>query len=411
MSEKIKNIYFFLVVLYSGLALAFFRSHEGLISLWILGLFIFRKESLQLNKNLIIALSVWLGYFFINMLIIRSFHPMFMGIYIAKLMIAYWFLTYYRERIFEKYENLIYKLTILSLVFYISQLLIPSVMWNIFQGIDLSENLFPQKYYASIGIYTFHQFELGELYPRNSGFTWEPGPFSAYIMLAVYINLARNGVKINDKKRLLIFLIGLITTQSSTGMLVLMAVIIWYAWSSNKSKTLRLLSMPIAIALVIFLFSSVPWLQEKIISESQQDVEELLIHASISGESYNPGRFASFQLRWQDFINYPIAGVGGKTSLETGYLGEGNVVSAVNGVGTILGKYGTIGFLLFVGLIYNTGKWLARYYKYSAHLIYPVSILIIGFGFGIIESPIIATTWLIPVFLPIKNENIKIRKT
>ena len=154
---------------------------------------------------------------------------MFMGIYIAKIMIAYWLLTHYREQLFKRNEIIIYKLTLVALFFYAIQLIVPdSIMWNVFKSIDLSESLFPQKFYASIGLYTFHQRELSEIFPRNAGFSWEPGPFSSYVILALFINLARNGVNLKDKNRLLIFLLAIVTAQSTASFVVLLAIIVSY---------------------------------------------------------------------------------------------------------------------------------------------------------------------------------------
>ena len=45
--------------------------------------------------------------------------------------------------------------------------------------------------------------------------------------------------------------------------------------------------------------------EEKIIEESEQDIEEILTRASTSGKNYAPGRFASFQLRFEDIKQYP----------------------------------------------------------------------------------------------------------
>ena len=407
--SKIKDFYFFLVVLYSGMTLAFFRSHEGLIALWALGLLIFGKETLYPSRKLFIALGVWMGYFTINTLIIRSFHPMFMGIYIAKIMIAYWLLTHYREQIFERYENIIYKLTLVALFFYAIQLIVPdSIMWNVFKSIDLSESLFPQKFYASIGLYTFHQRELSEIFPRNAGFCWEPGPFSSYVILALFINLARNGLKLKDKKRLFVFLLAIVTAQSTTSFVVLLAVLVWYAWSSVKNKAFRIISIPITLTLVIYLFTSVPWMQEKIISESEQDVDYYLHLAESYGSSHAPGRFASLTLGWRDFLKYPVTGYGGNISLRTGYIDETTSVATISGIGTIVSRYGSIGTLLFLFLIFYTGKWLSRFYQYSAHIIFPVTVLMIGFGFAIIESPIFVTLWMVPVFLKVKKINTNI---
>lgn len=401
---KIKDLYFFLVVLYSGMALAVFRSHEGLIVLWALGLMIFFRETIKPSKQLLVALGVWMGYFIINTLIIRSFHPFFMFTYIGKIMIAYWLITHYRENIFLEYENVIYSLTIIALVFYVIQLIVPdAAMYNLFKSIDLSGNLFPRKFYASIGLYTFHQKELSELFPRNAGFCWEPGPFSSYVVLALFINIARNGVKIKDKKRLLFFLLAIVSAQSTTSFVVLLAVIVWYAWASTKSKAFRIFSVPVAAVLVIYLFTGIPWMQEKIISESQQDVNYYLYLAESYGSSHAPGRFASLTLGWKDFLNHPIAGYGGNTSLRIGYIDETTSIATISGIGTIISRYGAIGTVFFLWLIFSTGKWLGRYYRYSAHIIFPVLVIMIGFGFGIIESPVFVTLWMVPVFLSFKK--------
>lgn len=399
MPNKAKDIYFFLVVLFSGMALSFFRSHEGLIILWLMGLVIFRRETFYTSPKLLWALAVWMGYFVINTYLIRSFHPFFMLIYVVKIMIAYWLLGYYREGIFKKYEDTIYYLTVITLVFYAVQLVAPGPMYSWFKAVDLSQNLFPNRTYASIGIYTYHKAGLFNIFPRNAGFTWEPGPFSSYVVLAMFINIARNRVQLIDKKRLLVFLIAIISAQSTTSFVILLVIILWYFWARYKNKSFVFIAVPVILLVIIYMFITIPWLQEKIIKESTQDVEDILHHAQIAGTSHAPGRFASWQLRWQDFKNYPIAGFGGSSKLETGYLGENNVVAAINGLGTILGKYGMIGSVLFLLLVFKTGKWLSKHYQFSGGFMFPVLILIVGFGFSIIESPLLVTLWMTPFFL------------
>lgn len=381
------------------MALTFFRSHEGLILLWLVGLVIFRRETYYTSPKLLWALAVWMGYFVLNTFLIKSFHPFFMMTYIFKIMIAYWLLSYYREDIFKKYEDVIYYLTVISLVFYAVQLVAPIPMYKLFKAIDLSQNLFPNRTYASIGIYTYHKVGLFEAFPRNAGFTWEPGPFSSYVVLALFINIVRNGVKLTDKKRLLIFLLATITAQSTTSFVILLVIIIWFFWAHYKDKSFVIIAVPMAITIVVYMFISIPWLQEKIITESAQNIEETLHHAQKTGSSYAPGRFVSWQLRWQDFKNHPIAGFGGNTKLQTGYLGEDNIVAAINGLGTILGKYGMIGSVLFLLLVFKTGKWLSKHYQFSGGFMFPVLILIVGFGFSIIESPLLVTLWMTPFFL------------
>lgn len=399
MIKSIKDFYFVIVTLYSGAALTIFSSNEGLVILWLIGLIIFHKETYYTSKQLLVAFAVWMGYFVVNTFLIKSFHPFFMATYIMKIMIAYWLLSYYREKIFHKYEDVLYVLTVIALIFYSVQLVAPDLVYQFIKSIDLSQDLFPRRTYASIGIYTYHKVGAYETFIRNAGFTWEPGPFSSYIAIAIFINIARNNMTLSDKKRLLIYLVALITTQSTTGFVVLLAIILWYVWERNKSSSFVVIAVPLSIAIVIYLFISVPWLQEKIYEESEQDIGEILYMAKKSGENYAPGRFASLLLRWDDFKNYPIAGFGGASKLQTGYLGEDNIVAAISGVGSIMGMYGTIGSFLFLYLIFMTGKWLTKLFKLSTSLIFPIIILMIGFSFNIIESPLLATLWMTPIFL------------
>lgn len=396
---KVKDLYFFLVVLYSGMALTFFRSHVGLIVLWLIGLLIFSKETIHSPKRLFVALGVWLAYFIINTIIIRSFHPMFMGTYIAKIMIAYWLLNYYKERIFLRYEDVIYKLTVIILFIYAVQLLFPTPLYNLFKVIDLSQNLFPHRTYASIGVYTYHQVGMFDAFPRNSGFTWEPGPYSCYIVLAIFINIIRNKCTLQDHKRLLIYAIALLSTQSTTGFLILLLLIVWYTWLRFRRKVIILLMIPIVITFITYIFINVPWMQEKIISESEQNLEEFMKSSSRGKKNEYPGRFVSLQIRFEDFKKYPIAGFGGNDTLQTGYLNKNYMVSAVSGIGHIIGRYGAIGTIIFLLLIFKTGISLGKLYNYSGYFIFPLLILMIGFSFNVLESPLVVTLWMFPFFL------------
>lgn len=401
----LKNLYFLLVVLYSGMSISFFWSNEGLIFLWITGFFIFRKETLNLKRKVLASIALWVIYFIINTTIISSFHPFFLSTYIAKIMVAYWIIIFYKDKLFIQFEKTIFTLTILSLSFYTIQLIDANFLYALLKKVDLSNEIFPNKKYASIGIYTFHQIDEIEVFPRNAGFTWEPGPFSCFIMLAVFINIVRHNATFTDKKSLIIFLAALITTQSTTGFILLIVTMLWYSWTHVKSISLRITSLFTITIISIFLYINLPWLGDKIFSESQQDVQDVVALAVATGESHTPGRFSSFLIRMEDFINYPIAGFGGNPTLQFGYLGEGNVIHAVNGIGTILGKYGSIGFSIFLFLLLTSSKWISRYYSCNAHLIFPALIFIIGFSFGIIESPIIFTLLFFPVIITAATHN------
>lgn len=398
--KVVKDLYFLIALLWSGKGIEIFYDPLFLVVFWALGLLLFASENLSPKKTLVYALSIWFIYFSINTITILSFHPLFMSTYVAKIMIAYWFVCTYKEYIFEKYESFVFYLSVISLFFYIFQILNQSLVYNTIGYFDLAGELFPRAYYESIGIYTFHQKEMVESWPRNSGFTWEPGPFSCFIAFSIFINLARNGIKFIDFKRLPILILTLLTTQSTTGIVVLMAILLWYGWAQYSNAGVRFLMTLLTIVLSVPIYLNVPILGEKISLQSKQTAEDVIALAAATGESYTPGRFSSLQLRIQDFRNYPIAGFGGNVELQAGYLGEGNVVHAVNGVGTIFGRYGLIGAALFFIMIYRTGRWLAGFYAYSGSWVFGLLMVLMGFSFDVIESPIFASLWLSSVFLP-----------
>jgi hypothetical protein len=304
----------------------------------------------------------------------------------------------------------VFILALISLFFYAIQMIAPDSLYSIIKRVDLSQDLFPEINYASTAIYTIASRDFSGLFPRNAGFCWEPGPFACYVVLAIFFNLVRHGLRLKDKERLGVFLLTLITTQSTTGMVALLIVILWYAWVCYNNRVSRMVSVLLVVGLSIYLFTSVPYLQEKILSESQQDAEQLISLSNEYGGSYNPGRFASFYLGVEDFKSYPVAGIGGNVSLS--YANQyGANVSIINGFANIMSRYGVIGISLFLTLLFTSGKWIARYYQYPGRFIFPALILLISFGFAIVESPMIVTFWLVTIFGSMnacKKENVTI---
>lgn len=376
----------------------FFWSNEGLIIIFIIGLFIFGYKLLRPTKSLLLALGIWMGYFTVNTLIIKSYHPFFMATYIIYIIIAWWLFSYYKEKLFIKYENAVYILSIISLIFYLWQVSHFESLYSVIKSLDLSQDLFPVKGYASILVYSIVDSDHSMFFPRNCGFAWEPGPFSSYVALALFFNLARNKRILKDKLKLSIFLLVILTTQSTTGIFLLFAIILWLAWSYFKNNYVRLISIPIASLVLLYVFINNPLLQEKIISDSQQNVGELIDNSIKYNITYNPGRFASLQLGWIDFKNHPIAGYGGH--IASRYAAQqGANVATINGLAAIMARYGSIGLMLFLLLINSTGKWLSVFYSYKGYFIFPSLILIISFGFGVIETPMFVTLWISSVFL------------
>lgn len=400
--KRLKNIYFFSVVLFSGLSTLFFRSHVGLVVLFIFGLFIFGFSLKNITKQFLLSLFIWALYFTLSSFSILSFHPFFMSTYFIYFIIAWWLISYYKMNIFIKYENIMYVLTIISLVFYvIHNSFLGGLLNEIILSFDMSENLFPEKNYASILFYSLRSFDDNYLFIRNQGFTWEPGPFSCYIALAIFFNLIRNNLKLIDKKKLIIFLIGIISTQSTTGFVMLFTIIIWLYLSNQKNKFIRSFGVSTLILVFVIIFNNISFLQEKIISEFEQDVTQVVENSVTYDAKYNPGRFASLQLALIDFQNYPLLGIGGNKNLRYAAQ-EGANVSTISGIGMIMTQYGVVGLSLFLFMLFRTGNWLSKGYSFNSFMIFPLLFLIISFSFDIIQTPILITLLMTSLYCPQK---------
>lgn len=401
--SRFKDIYFLCVILFSGLSTVFFRSHIGLIVLFIFGLFIFRFSAKNISKQFLLSLFIWVLYFTLNSFSISSFHPFFFSTYVIYFTIAWWLISYYKLNIFIKYESIMYILTIISLVFYlIHNSFLGEVLNEIILSLDMSGNLYPENDYASIILYSLRNFDDNYFLIRNQGFTWEPGPFSCFISLAIFFNLIRNNSKFNDKKRLIIFLIGIISTQSTTGFLMVFAISIWLYLSRQKSNFIRSFGIPIMLLVFSVISFNTPFLQEKIVSEFEQDVLEVIDNSIKYDATYNPGRFASFQLALIDLQNYPILGIGGNKALRYA-TSEGASVNTISGIGMIMTQYGIVGLILFLFLLFRTGYWLLKTHSLKGSMIFPILILIISFSFNIIQSPIIISLIMSSFYLKQKS--------
>jgi hypothetical protein len=392
-----KHIFLISVIIFSGTSIAFFRTNESLLVLFVFGLFYYRNPFKDLNKNLILALMVWLLYFIINSLVINSFHPFFMVTYIIKIIIAYWLIKNYGSSLLLNYENIIYFLAKLSLFFFVWEILSPdSIRW-VFSYLDVSQNTNPESNYLSIIVHSIGGQEGNLPFPRNAGFTWEPGPFSCFLSLALFFNIIRNKSILKDKIKILILIITILTTQSTTGYLILLVLLVWFFWIFSKNSAVKFFSIGLSIIIAIILYLSIDLLNSKIEKESNQSLDELISNSQEYDISYAPGRFASFKLALIDFVKRPFFGIGGNTKLKYA-ITQKATVSTTNGIGNIMMRYGMFGVLSLLYLLYNSGKWLSDKSQIYCTVVFPIVILIIGFSFGIIESPLFVTILFLPFF-------------
>ena len=197
----------------------------------------------------------------------------------------------------------------------------------------------PYSNFIIFGIYNARIEALDGLYyvNRNSGLFWEPGAFQIFVNTAFYLGIVRNEL---SRKRFLIFLVSILSINSSTGMLVfgLLCVVYFYRTKNNRTRR-KNLSIMASATILIAIFVSTQLFKTTV--EKFQD-----------GTSNN----ASFMSRSTDYLvdttiikEHPLRGIGyGNLAAREKY--------SIDMMGSILYEtaakpQGADGLLLFLGYV------------------------------------------------------------
>ena len=86
---------------------------------------------------------------------------------------------------------------------------------------------------------------------RNLGFAWEPGRFGSILSIGLLVNLFLNNFNLKNNKHFFIILGALLSSQSTTAYMAMIAVIVIYLY--NKKVKYIILLLPIAIILIFYI--------------------------------------------------------------------------------------------------------------------------------------------------------------
>lgn len=384
--RKIKNpklipayIFVLAIVLWSGRGNSFVRNFYSLIIPDILGIYLLFKYRIGFSNKLIKFYIVFFIYVFINAIVEDGFFPLFIFRYISLFFLAYVAVNIPRNKFFELFENVVFKLVVLSLILY------PVLLFNYYGFYQLlskfaiggiSESEVHQKT-AGIFFYVI-EYDSRALIPRNCGFTWEPGPFSGFIVVAMSVSLIINKMKVNFK-RMFIYLLALITTMSTTGFISFFILVIWYG-SHLKKKYFYIIPI---IGIFVLLFVNIPFLGDKVETEMlHTEKVNQMIKNTRYGSTYSPGRFVSFQIALLEFYKRPFIGYGGHWEGQT----FAHYISIVNGFGIILARFGLFGAFLFIFLTIRSMRELSYTFNFKHWFLLALIFFSISWGFGIVQS-------------------------
>jgi hypothetical protein len=411
LQKKIKTSFWDIIsiaflLLIAGSATVFARSFQTwenplalIIPLLISVRFIY-KYKVRFNRNFTSLILCFLIYYFLLTLKFEEFHYKFLIIYPLSFFIAYAAIMSLKSNFFIIYEELLKYLCGIALFLWVIQLFIPEQLTLLLKSITFLAP-YNEIIKAQIGVYTvISEGALESFSTRNSGFAWEPGAFSVFINFAIFINLIRNQFKLKRNWGLYLLILALISTQSTTGYSIFLLIAIFY-FINLKMKSGFVLFIPLFIIGVFYLFS-LPFMYEKIdqlFNEKITDVVDTGAQEWNSDKMIGAQRFVSFQIDFVDFLNNPILGYGGHDEDMWTKKSDINVVS-ISGIGKILARFGLVGTLFFIIVLYRSSVQFSKVFNYKGKLILFFLILQVSISYSLIENPIFLCFWMFFYFQP-----------
>lgn len=368
------NILKYLLVILSILPLtgmSFTVTDEFLIGINLLGAILFFYKKHHFDKFIIYLLASFVLINVFAFFVLGSFDFIVLFGFILRLLFPYWVVKIVGQELLDIIPKIGFFTAVLSLPFYILQLINYRILLNMFSYYPLITT----DLRLSVGKYNlfFHTIDANVL-ERNNGFLWEPGGFGYFLGISIIILLYKSSLKF-DFKTIAILLIGL-TTLSTTFYIFIILVFIFYFLYSVKKNLGFLLLMPIFIGIIIFMLS-----QEFMVKKIEQHtVDAQKVTSAVGyGKNYDKiGRFANFQVEMLDFLSYPLGfGVQEEGRTMTSY---GDFVSGPCGLSHHIARWGIWGVIVLFMAMKRFNSYLNHNFNSQIRLLSSLGILFFLFS-------------------------------
>ena len=312
----------------------------------IFGIYIFSKIKLKLDRRIVKHISLLIMIIIIiviaQYIVLGFVSYLSLGAIIIKILLALFTVLFYSSNkidVLDIYINILSLLVILSLPFFLI---------NQFGQFGLPTN---NIFLKSIIIFTStpynpdYDFTYGII--RNPGMFWEAGAFAGYLLLALVFVAIQNKEFIigNYKREIFWIILGIITTMSTTGFIILSILIIFFAMQHFKKG--KLILIPASIITVLFVYSNFTFMQSKIEYQFEQALNMRL------GDMSNT-RFGSLIMDAYYIKEHPLIGNG--TNINTRYKYNLEVLDDIgngNGMSNFIATWGLPLFLIWSYYVYK----------------------------------------------------------
>lgn len=325
-------------------------NNKYIISKYVLYIFLiiwlsFRNIKLISKNNIILLVSI-----FILIIGTALFNMEFTGGYIYQCITIYLSFLIAKEIDFKLFSNifckLMYIVAIISLVGYAITLTYPSILDFFPLERNISNNIYRNLYLVIIS--------LGDGFsiPRNTGIFREPGVYMIYLNFAIMLTIYYNSTI--NKKHLIAFIICIITSASTAGIIICGILLILSSFLKNKNLKIY---QKISFIIIIVAFFSVFLLNEDLFNKVFDKMDSS--HAS---HSSTISRIASIFVPIKIFFDYPIFGSGLSTFVTEFYKQSYNIYGVAldasgSSTNTIINKFATYGFTFGILSLYSIYKF------------------------------------------------------
>ena len=357
-------------------------------------------ESSEL-RNILLAITLWSVMVIIKMNLF-SFSRLNDYVFIPYIMIiAYIHNKVYGKNIFTIYEHIMLIFCQISIPLWLISSLVPgiSLFWNLFPETNIGNNF--------LMLYNWYDpSRHAEMYVRNSGCSWEPGRFACMILVAVAINLSRNGVKFRDNKPLLWFIITIITTQSTTAYsgLILIMSIFWL-----KKKMSHIISfLVLGIPIIVWMFS-LDFMGEKIYTNMnfEENMEQTQTNLAWNESNGGTGYFVSLgrleAIYYEATVNIPhdpILGYGRNYNESWFSKSVSDRLVLTGGLLKVLSEFGVPLGLFFYLILFRSSKRFAENTEERKRWALFAAFIIISISYKMWGEPVWTAMWFYSVFKP-----------
>ncbi len=309
---------------------------------------------------------------------------------ILKILVGLFTFLYYQHKgidFLHVYIKLLAALVVISIPFFI-------LNQFVYGGISVSGGM--QK---SMILYT--PFNPDNKYDgiRNAGMFWEPGAFSGYLLLAlVFVIIKNRKFTIGQyKKEVLLIIIGVITTLSTTGYLILGVFIIFYFWQRYKYG--KFILLPFLIGIMSYAYLNLDFLNKKIEHQFFEAVEMKKGDIVVT-------RFGSFLMDLKYIKAKPIIGNG--LDIKTRFRFNPSITKAdiglSNGMSSIIAYWGIPFFMFWMYCVYKFAYNFSGSVKTALVSLFLIVLLLQGETF--LNFPLFLSFFV----MPFSSKRIKIKK-